>query len=62
MGVGDGEKLFIGEGAGLGGDELGVISRRGAEVDVALRVFELSLPRLWSRESEAFSSRYTAGV
>lgn len=56
----NGEGLFVGEGAGFGRDELGVISRRGSEVDVALMVFELSWSRVCLRGGDASSSRYIA--
>lgn len=38
-----GEMLSVGDVEGLRGEELGVISRRGTEVDVTLKVVEESL-------------------
>ncbi len=53
-----GRGLLIGEGAGLGMEELGVISRRGADVDVVLLEYELSLSCICSRGGGTSSSRY----
>ena len=53
-----GDMLLVGDVQGLGGDELGVISRRGAEIDLALRVFgESLLPALSSTGLRVSSSR-----
>lgn len=65
MGLGDGGSLgfggrgvFVGEGAGFGIEELGVISRRGADVDVVLLEYELSFSSICSRGVGTSSSRY----
>ncbi len=67
MGLGDGgsvgfngDGLFVGEGAGFGIEELGVISRKGADIDVVSLVFELSLTRICSRGGGTSLSRYIA--
>ena len=54
----EGETVLVGDVEGLGGEELGVISRRGAEVDVTLKVVEESLlSALSSRGLRVLSSR-----
>ena len=54
----EGEMRSVGDVEGLRGEELGVISRRGAEVDVTLKVVEESLlSALSSRGLRVLSSR-----
>lgn len=54
----EGEMLSVRDVEGLRGEELGVISRRGAEMDVTLKVVEESLlSALSSRGLRVLSSR-----
>ena len=54
-----GKEPLVGDMDGLGGEELGVISRRGADVDGALSVFEELFSASFDMGLKVSSSRYT---